>query len=50
MTTMGPSTTTTKRLRVCKEAELYVNDFKGSIDYVCSVREDINISNTSNEN
>lgn len=27
MTTMGPRTTTTKRLRVCKEVELYVNDF-----------------------
>lgn len=43
-----PWTTTTERLSMCKEAEPHVNDFGGSIEYVCIAWENLCICNTSN--
>lgn len=49
MTTMGPRTIITKGLRICKEVELYVNDFgELLIMYVLSRKTLTYI--TSNEN
>jgi len=39
MVRKGCGTTTTKRLSMCREAEPNMNDFDGSIGYMCTAWE-----------
>lgn len=47
MTTGRLRTTSTKGLSMCKEAESYVNGFRGSIEYACTVQENSHRCNTN---